>query len=128
LGKTHPKAEAKAERFIGDDGRRVGFGFDVGASAKAAAAEGEAVITLSVPEWVPFFGPLLSDYSIEMRGKGDVNAGSIGAGVKAHAYYDKVDQRGNVGIGGKVSAALGIDLDLNLSFGKKYKSRERPGY
>ena len=109
--------EAKAEDFVGDDGRRIGFS----KSAKVGAEwiGGKVVGTMKVDPFgvLDHFG-----LSLDIHAEAGPDLGGLGAGAGAEAYYDKKDERVNLGVMGKLAVAVGLKGDFKISFGKKKKA------
>jgi hypothetical protein len=110
-------AEAKGNILLGSDGKRAGVGGGFGLGA--AAAKADAVGEFNIP--IPF-----TDWTISGRGKGGVSAGALAVGGKAHALKNLETGRYHAGVGGKVAALLGLELDVDLSIGPGYSDRKRP--
>ena len=104
-------AHAEASQLLGDDGRRVGIAGKMDLDASLAHGELDGEVNIPIP---------FTEYSLSVRGGVEGSVGpSLGAG--AHGYYDKEEERVHVGVRGKVIAGGKLDI----SFGKKYKDRER---
>lgn len=110
-------AEAKGDVLLGSDGKRAGIG--IGGAAGAAAAKGDLQGEINIP--IPF-----TDKTFTIRAKGGGSAGSIRAGARAYAYKNLETGRHHLGSGGEAALLLGGKVDLDLSIGPKYTSRDRP--
>lgn len=104
----------KYDLLAGDDGRRVGFAAQF-ESPELSAGQVNAEVTRTIR--IPF-----TDWNIQARGGGDVSGGDVKLPEgRVAAFYDKVEQRAHVGIGGGASVLIvGAALDLDLSIGKRY--------
>ena len=112
------QAKAKGDLLIGDDGRRVGLSVGGGVGFTSASVDGKVELNIRIP---------FTDYSFSIRGGGGVSApGSLGVAAGGHGYYDKNEKRAHLGAfaGGKLGIG-GVDVGLDISFGRKYQSRER---
>ena len=122
-------AKAEVDSFAGTDGRRHGVAAKLGAEAEAAkggvTAEANVPLSVLVPPLLRPLASFLDNYTISARVSADGKAGGAGAGLGGHAYYDSEEQRGHAGMSGKFAEALGLGFDLDISIGKKYKSRDR---
>lgn len=121
IGGKFAAAEASADALMGDDGTRVGFAQEVGASASLAEGSVGGEINFSLG-WIPL---VPKDWTISIRTSVSGGVGSVGATAGVHGYYDRDDQRAHAG--GQFDGALGvgIGLDLDVSIGKAYQTSER---
>jgi uncharacterized Zn-binding protein involved in type VI secretion len=111
-------AEANADGFIGDDGRRVGIGG--GAKAGASVLEGEVRGRTSIP--IPF-----TDWTIDTRGAASGGlVSSPGGEVRGALFYDKQEKRAHFsgGLAGQFLGKLGITWDFSI--GKRYEQDAPP--
>ena len=102
------EAEAKGDLLLGYDGKQTGL--EAGASASVGPVSGKLGGEINIPI-------LFTDWSIGL--KGDVSGPSVGAG--ARVKFDHEEERLHIGAFGKL--LLGVSLDISI--GKKYKSRDR---
>ncbi len=112
------QGKAKADLLIGDDGRRVGVVAKGGVGFTSAGADLKVEYNIPIP---------FTDWSISYRPSAGVSApGSLGIAAGGHAYYDKKEQRAHLGggVGGKLGVG-GVDVGIDISIGKRYKSKER---
>ncbi|MBI3273235.1 MAG: hypothetical protein HYZ53_29865 [Planctomycetes bacterium] len=107
-------ADAQADGFIGDDGRRVGIGGRAGAGAQLA--QGRVGAEYNIP--IPF-----TNQSIRYRAGVKGAAGSVGAAAGGSAYYDRQESRFHLGGLLDIEAILGVGIDVDLSFGRRPTSR-----
>jgi len=105
-------AKAKAKGFIGKQGSKIGFAGEAGAEANAVKGSYSEKWALPIP---------FADWSFEYGSTISGSAGSVGATAGAKAYYDEDYKRVYLGVSGGVAAALGLDADIEISIGKKYK-------
>ncbi|MBI3270390.1 MAG: hypothetical protein HYZ53_15380 [Planctomycetes bacterium] len=108
-------ADAQADAFVGDDGRRVGIGARAGAQARVA--EGRVGTEYNIP--IPF-----TNQSIRYRAGVTGTALGVGAAAGGAAYYDR--QEGRFHLGGllDIEAILGVGIDADFSFGRRPTARE----
>ena len=116
-------AEAKADGFIGDDGKRVGIGAQAKAGAEAVAGKAKAVTTIPIG-WLP---GVPDDFNIQIKGEGQGSLGSVGAGAGGWGFWDKQEERFHIGAFGELKALAGIELNVDISVGKAYPPPVSPG-
>ncbi|MBI3270388.1 MAG: hypothetical protein HYZ53_15370 [Planctomycetes bacterium] len=108
-------ADAGADAFIGDDGRRIGIG--ARANAQARVAEGRVGSEYNIP--IPF-----TNQSIRLRsGVSGSVLSSPGGAAGAAAYYDREEGRFHLGGLLDIEAILGVGIDADFSFGRRPTTR-----
>ncbi len=108
-------AEAAAGETLGNDGKLIGVGGQLGAEAAIAEAGGTSEIN------IPWFG----ENSISLRMGASGAAGAIGGSKNWQAVRDTETGRLHFGGSLELKVFLGLGGAIDLSYGPKYTNRER---
>jgi len=109
-----PAAKASGELLAGDDGTRSGFSQKVDVGAQIVGFETSQVANI----------PLWDDNSVQFRQKGGASLGPAGIAEGFWGYHDKKTNRFYLGIMAKLRLLFGLEGEMEMSVGKKFKKDE----
>lgn len=110
-------AEGKGDILLGDDGRRIGIGGMGKLGAEVLGGNVYSRQNISIP---------FTDWTIGTRTKVSGSAVTVGAGAGGWGFWDRQEGRLHLGFMGAFKALLGLEVDFDLSIGRRYQQDPPP--